>query len=475
MKPTKHPILTGALATAVAVTLFTGCKTAPDKTNAALTPAEARAIAKEAAIYGFPVVDNYRINYDYFFKPGTKEYKGPPNTLINVPRVYTPADTAIQTPNSDTPYSFLGADLRAEPLVLSVPEIPKDRYYSIQFIDAYTFNFAYVGSRATGNGAGHFLLAGPNWKGAKPPGIKEVIRSETDMNILLYRTQLFDPADIDNVKKIQAGYKVQTLSQFLGQPVPAAAPKIDYLTPCTPEEEKKSLKQFEVLNFVLQFCPTVPSEVGLMKRFAKIGIGAGKTFDAGQFSPEVQQAIAEGVGDAWREFGGLVKLFDTGKVTSGEVFGTRAYLKNNYLYRMGAAVLGIYGNSKQEAMYPVYRTDAVGQPLTGANRYRLHFAKGELPPVHAFWSLTMYELPQSLLVANPIHRYLINSPMLPKLKQDADGGLTLYVQHDSPGKELESNWLPAPTGPFAAYMRLYWPAKAALDDSWQAPKLELVK
>ncbi len=441
-----------------------------------VTPAEARAIAKEAYIYGYPLVDNYRINYDYFFKPGTPEYKGAPNTLINVPRVYTPADTAIQTPNSDTPYSFLGADLRAEPLVLTVPEIPKDRYYSIQFIDAYTYNFAYVGSRATGNGAGNFLLAGPNWKGEKPLGIKEVIQSETEMNILLYRTQLFDPADIDNVKKIQSEYKVQPLSEFLGQPAPASPSKIDYMVPCTPEEEKKSLKQFEVLNFVLQFCPTVPSEVAMMERFAKIDIGAGKTFDARKFSPEVQKAIGEGVGDAWLEFESLVKLsFDTGKVTSGQVFGTREFLNGNYLYRMAAAVLGIYGNSEAEAMYPVFRTDAEGKPLTGANRYTIRFADGGLPPVHAFWSATMYALPQSLLVANPIDRYLINSPMLPDLKKDADGSITLYVQSESPGKELESNWLPAPSGPFAVYMRLYWPKETAMDGSWSPPKAEIVK
>jgi hypothetical protein len=440
-----------------------------------ISPAEARAIAKEAAIYGFPVIDSYRINYDYFFKPGTPEYKGPPNTLVNVPRVYTPADTAIQTPNSDTPYSFLGADLRTEPLVLTVAEIEKKRYYSIQFIDAYTFNFAYAGSRTIGNGASSIMLAGPKWKGEKPPGIKEVIRSDTEIDLLLYRTQLFEPADIDNVKKIQSGYKVQPLSQFLGQSAPAAAPKIDYMTPCTPEEEKRSLKQFEVLNFVLQFCPTVPSEVELMKRFAKIDIGAGKTFDAGKFSPEVRKAIEEGLGDAWLEFDGLVKLFDEGKVTSGDVFGTREYMKNNYLYRMGAAIMGIYGNSKQEAMYPVYGVDAEGEKLTGANRYTIHFAKGELPPVHAFWSLTMYELPKSLLVANPIDRYLVNSPMIPDLKRSDDGGITLYIQNVSPGKELESNWLPAPKGPFIVYMRLYWPEEAALDGSWRAPKLKMVQ
>ena len=174
-----------------------------------VTPDEARAIAKEAYIYGYPMVDGYRIQYGYFVDKTDPEYKGQWNEIHNIPRVYTPEDKAVQTPNSDTPYSFLGADLRAEPLVLTVPEIPEGRYYSIQFIDAYTFNFAYAGSRTTGNEAGSIMLAGPNWKGEKPQGIKEVIQSETEINILIYRTQLFDPADIDNVKKIQSEYKVQ--------------------------------------------------------------------------------------------------------------------------------------------------------------------------------------------------------------------------------------------------------------------------
>jgi hypothetical protein len=167
-----------------------------------------------------------------------------------------------------------------------------------------------------------------------------------------------------------------------------------------------------------------------------------------------------------------VKQFDEGKVTSGDVFGTREYLKNNYLYRMGAAVMGIYGNSKQEAMYPIYGVDADGQKLNGANPYALRFAPGQLPPFNAFWSLTMYELPKSLLVANPINRYLINSPMLPQLKRDADGGLTLLIQNESPGKDTEANWLPAPKGPFVMYMRLYWPKAEALEGKWTAPSVD---
>jgi len=432
-----------------------------------VSPDEARAIAKEAYIYGFPMVDSYRIQHAYFVDAGNPEYKGPWNQIVNIPRVYTPADMAIQTPNSDTPYSFAGLDLRAEPIVLTVPVIEKNRYFSVQLIDAYTFNFAYIGSRTTGNDGGSFLIAGPNWKGEKPKGVTKVIRSETEFVLAGYRTQLFNPGDLDNVKKVQAGYKVEPVSAFLGQPAPAPAPAIDFIKPLTPEAQKTSPQLFNILNFVLQFCPTNPSETELMARFAKIGVGAGKTIDAS--SPEMKTALEQGIADAWADFAGLKKSIDAGKVTAGDLFGTREYLKNNYLYRLAGAVLGIYGNSKQEAMYPVYTVDADGQKLAGSNRYTVRFAPGQLPPVNAFWSLTMYELPASLLVANPINRYLINSPMLPNLKLDADGGLTLIIQNESPGKDKEANWLPAPKGPLIMYMRLYWPKDAALDGQWKAP------
>lgn len=315
------------------------------------------------------------------------------------------------------------------------------------------------------------MLAGPNWKGEKPQGIKEVIQSETELNTLIYRTQLFDPTDLDNVKRIQSEYKVQPLSQFLGQPAPSPAPAIDFIKPISQEEQKSSLEVFNILNFVLQFSPTVPSEKELMERFAKIGIGAGKTFDATQLSPEMKKAFEEGIADAWKEFADGAKLLAEGKITAGDVFGTRVSMKNNYFNRW-LATIGIWGNSKQEAMYPIYFTDASGQKLDGANRYTLHFPKGQLPPANAFWSLTMYQLPESLLVANPIDRYLINSPMLPKLKMDADGGLTLYIQNESPGKELESNWLPAPKGPFSAYLRIYWPKEEVLQGKWTAPQMK---
>jgi hypothetical protein len=442
-----------------------------ETTSRAVTPEEVRAIAKEAYIYGFPIVDSYRVHYAYFVNKGDPEYKGEWNQIHSTARVYTPADTAVQTPNSDTPYSALGADLRTEPLVLTVPPIEQNRYYSLQFVDGYTYNFHYVGSRTTGNSGGKYLLAGPGWNGQKPEGVNEIIRSDTDLDLVLYRTQLLGPDDIDNVKKIQAGYQVQPLSAFLNQPPPAAAPPIDFVPPLTPDQEKSSPRFFEILNFALRFAPTLPAEQDLRARFATIGIGPDGDFDADKLSPDMASAIEGGIADAWAEFNAFKKdKIDTGQVTSAQLFGTAADLKGNYLYRMAGAVLGIFGNTAAEAMYPNFSTDSTGAPLDGANKYTYRFAPGQLPPVNAFWSLTMYELPRSLLVANPINRYLINSSMLPNLTKDPDGGVTFCVQNQSPGPEREANWLPAPAGPFALVLRLYWPRPDALNGQWQAPK-----
>jgi hypothetical protein len=211
-----------------------------------------------------------------------------------------------------------------------------------------------------------------------------------------------------------------------------------------------------------------------MARFAKLDIGAGKTFAWGRFSPEIHEAIGQGIRDAWADFAELKKQADVGEVGSGEVFGTREHLQNNYLYRMAAAVLGIWGNSEEEAIYPSYYVDADGEKLDGSKHYTLHFAPDQLPPVEAFWSLTMYELPASLLTKNPLNRYLLNSPMLEDFVRDDNGGITLYLQHESPGKDKEPNWLPAPAGPFSAILRLYWPKAEALDNTWKLPPLKRV-
>lgn len=213
----------------------------------------------------------------------------------------------------------------------------------------------------------------------------------------------------------------------------------------------------------------------LREQFASLGIAAGQPFTAADQTPELQQALQEGIADGLQALAGAQAELNSGKISSSDLFGTRQSLNGNDLFRMLGAVVGIYGNSAQEALYPIYEVDATGAPLDGAkNRYTLHFAPGQLPPVNAFWSLTMYTMPESLLYANPIDRYLINSPMLPELTMDADGGLTLVIQHDSPGADEEANWLPAPAGPLKMAMRLYWPKEAALDGPWTAPPVTLV-
>src|ERR1700685_1143843 len=466
----KHPNLRN-----LSLSLAALCVLAFTSASAAdITPEEARAIAKEAYIYCEPIVDNHRVQYAYFVDTKNPEYKAPWNHIWNSARLFSPADKAIQTANSDTLYSMIGADLRAEPIVLTIPKIEKGRYFSVQLIDYYTQNFDYIGSRTTGNDGGIYLLAGPGWKGETPKGIDKVFRSETELAFPGYRTQLFNPGDLENVKKIQAGYKVEPLSAFLETAAPEAAPAINFIKPLTAAEQRTSPEFFNVLIFVLQFFPMVHSDISLMERFAKIGVGAGKTFDVTKLSPEMKTALEQGMADAWAEHAALQKRIDAREVSTGEFFGTREFLKNNDLYRMAGAVYGIYGNSKQEAMYPSYAVDATGQKLDGANRYTLRFAPDKFPPVNAFWSLTMYDFPAQLMVSNPLNRYVLNSPMMPQFKKDADGGLTLYFQSESPGAEKESNWLPAPKGPFLLVMRLYWPKPQALDGKWGAPPLQRI-
>ncbi len=474
-----------AVVVALLVAMLAGCGTdksaeapassvpsAPPPAGGPVTPEQARAIARDAYIYGFPMVDSYRVQNAYFINPNSPEYKGPWNEVHSVARVFTPADTAVQTPNSDPPYSMLGADLRTEPLVLFVPPMGSDRYYSLQFIDGYTYNFAYVGSRTTGNDGGLYLLAGPGWTGEKPEGVRDVIKADTDFVLVAYRTQLLGPDDLENVKKIQAGYKAEPLSTFLKKTPPEAAPAVEWPTPLSADDEKTSMRFFDLLDFQFRYAPVLASEKEVRERFASIGLTGDGTFSSEKLSPEMAEAFKSGMADAWAELNALKKdKIDTGEVKSGQLFGTKEQLNANYLYRMAGAVIGIYANSNDEAMYPVLSTDSEGAALTGANKYTLTFAPGQLPPVNAFWSVTMYQLPESSLVDNPINRYVINSPMLPDLTKNPDGGLTLYVQNSPPESDKTANWLPAPPGEFTVFMRLYWPKPEALDGSWQPPKL----
>jgi hypothetical protein len=439
------------------------------------TPSEARAIAKEAYLYGYPVVEMYKTLYTQAVDKGGVNFKAPFNHIGNTAQVFTPKDTTLATPNPDTPYSFVWMDLRSEPLVLTLPKIEDNRYYSVQLVDLYTHNFAYLGTRSTGNNGGHYMTAGPDWKGQQPVDVDRVVYSESNLAYALYRTQLFDEKDLNKVKQIQNGYKVQSLSSYVKQAAPAKAPKIDWPKPLANMTEGPQL--FRYLNFMLAFAAPQDSEKDQLARFATIGIAPGAPFKVNQLSAEQRKALEDGIADAKAEFAAFKKdKLDTQQVAIGDLFGNRDHLKNNDLYRYAGAEVGLFGNSADEATYFNYVVDSEGKPANGARHsYTVHFAKDQLPPVDAFWSLTLYNAKTKLLVPNHKKRYVINSRMLPNLKLDADGGLTLALQHHEPPKAEQSNWLPAPPGPFYAVLRLYLPKPEANNGQWKLPPLTPLK
>ncbi|MET4156436.1 hypothetical protein ABIC08_008569 [Bradyrhizobium sp. RT9b] len=437
-------------------------------------------IAEAGFIYGLPMVMAYGVMNEYAVDKSSGQYKAPFNTLFNEARVFTYEDTAVITPNSDTPYSLAWLDLRAEPIVFSVPAIDPKRYYALQLNDLNTYNFGYVGTRATGSDAGSYMVVGPRWTGVTPPGVKKVFRSTTDFCLALFRTQLFDPADIEAVKKVQAGYKVQPLSSFLNQPPPAPAPALSF-----PKFEKDLVRTefFEYLDFALQFAPPLPEDRWIREQLARIGVGPGKSFDFRSLSLEDKAEILLGMKEGERKVTEAVATLgkDINGWRVGASFGDAAFFHGDWLLRAAAAKAGIYGNDAVEAMYPLSKLDADGKELDcSKSNYALTFPAAQLPPVNAFWSVTMYDGKTQLLVKNPINRYLINSPMLPNMKLGADGSLTIYIQNKSPGADKEANWLPAPDGPIYVVMRLYWPKTTppsilpAGEGTWKPPVLKRV-
>ena len=441
---------------------------------------EARDIAEEGFVFGLPLVMYYAVMQEFAVDRNSGQFKAPFNEIHSLHHVASPADTAVITPNSDTPYSFLWLDLRAEPMVVSVPAVDKDRYYAVQLIDGNTYNFGYVGTRATGPEAGDYLVAGPDWTGETPGGISGVFRSTTPFPLALIRTQLFDPDDMPNVEKIQAGYAARPLSAFLGRAAPPAAPEVAFL-PATTAGIKDNF--FAYLDAALRFVPETPRDAAVRARLARIGVGPGATFDVKDLPVEHRAEILVGMKqaddkvDTWLAGGNK----DINGWNVGSFFGDEAFFDGDWLMRAGAAKGGLLGNDAVEAMYPYTRKDATGAKLDGSKHaYTISFAPGQLPPVNAFWSVTIYDGQSQLLVRNPINRYLINSPMLAGMKKDADGSLTLYLQKDSPGADKEANWLPAPDAEIYLVMRLYWPKTEAPSilppgmGTWQPPGVKRV-
>jgi len=442
---------------------YAGAQASTPAATVSAAPDEARAIAKDAYIYAYPMLFNYKTLYEQAEDPGSKSYVGGFGKFRNYSHPYGPENKDIVTPNNDTPYSWAWLDLRREPWVLTVPAVKNDRYYVFQWIDLFTYNFAYVGSRTTGNGAGHYLFAGPNWHGDTPKGIDKVFRSETDIILTLGRTALSGPSDVKDVEAIQKQYRLTPLSAFEHSSAPPPVAKVAF--PKWDEAKATSIDFIAYLNFLLQFTqPTAPSETELMQRFAKIGIAPGAAFDPAALPAATREAIEQGVAD------GKAALADAEKHTTSsyDLFGSRQDLNGDYMKRAVAAAMGIYGNTKEEAVYVGTRINADHEQLVGSQPYVIHFDKKDLPPAKFFWSMTMYDLPARHLVANPIHRYSIGD-RTKGIKYGADGSLDIYVQHNSPGADKESNWLPAPEGAYDVIARIYGPDASVFNGSWTFP------
>ena len=425
-----------------------------------LTLLEITSIAKEAFIWGYPIVDNYSVLYDQALNPNSPAFHAPLNQISHAKNVATPQDKSIVAPNVDTPYSYAWLDLQAEPIILTLPKVKKGRYVAIQLIDSYTYIIDYIKPSHTDKTS--YMLVGPGWIGQAPKGIEKVIRADTNIVLALYRTELLNTKDIETVHSLQKQYLVQTLSEYESKQDPTKPLLPPLVKPIDIRKDPTNIEFFTVLNWMLSSMPTLPQEKNLRDQFAKIGIKPGEVFNPS--SPEEKEAIIAGMQAGLQEM-----VARAGKVkSSAELFGSRAFLGNDYLTRAVAAMIGIYGNAAQEFLGVGYPADSNGKPFNGKNNYQIHFKKGQFPPVDGFWSITAYGADR-FLYANSLNRYKLSSHMLPQFIEDSDGGITFYIQHTSPGWDKEKNWLPVPSGPFILTFRTYLPKEPIRSGKWKAP------
>ncbi len=470
--------MTRMLAVAIATALVAACSNPQgDTTNASpsadantpaavdstasteLSPEQARQYAHDAYVFTYPLVLYYRTMYNQAIADGMAFGK-----WVHL-GTSTPADTDIVTPNNDTPYSYAWVDVRAEPWVLTMPAIEKDRYYTSQWDDSWGYVLDNPGSVNDGNDGGSYLLAAPDWEGEVPEGIKRVIKGESTLLGTITRTQLIGgPGDMPNVKRIQQAYKLQPLSTFLGQAAPAAAPAVDW--PAWTEGDETTDKYWDYVAFMLPFVTPHADDAEALAKLKALGIEGGQPWDASGLDPAIREAVAQGVQDARKEFDEWGK---NPALDSAKIFGSRESQGTDYLNRALGVYLGIFGNVAQQAIYRQIPLDSTGEPLDGSKAsYTVTFPKDQAPPVKFFWSYTMYKVPERWLVENPIDRYSISN-RTKGLEYNDDGSLTLYFSAESPGKDKEGNWLPAPKGPFWMVLRNYGPDDSIIDGTYKAP------
>ena len=468
--PLKTKLIVGILAATLV-----GCaneKPSEDK----LTAAEARSVAQEGYVFGLPLV-YIALQMDAQTNAVGRDGRRVPFNQFDHHREFPDAkNNAIVGMNVDTLYSIANLDLTAEPIVLVVPPMQGKRWWIMQVIDAWNDVPAAPGYRTHGDKGGNFALVGPNFKGTLPAGLEE-IRVDTSLAPLGGRTYTAGKADYAAVHKVQDGYKLIPLSQWQGadtEYTPAdgeVKPGVDSKTPIPEQVFKLSAEQFfGRLSELLVNNPHGPADAPIMAELAKLGVTPGGKFSTAGFDADTRKAIDEGVAagqqairDAESNMGEMVNGWQVARDLGR--YGTK------YTYRAVWTYFGVGGNLVEDALYPLTLVDADGNRLTGANRYELHFTKDEIPPVDAFWSITMYDK-DSYLVDNPINRYALGDRS--KMKVGDDGSLTIYIQNESPGKGKESNWLPSPKDAFKLALRLYVPRKQVIDGTWKPPAVQKV-
>jgi hypothetical protein len=474
---TRHTIQLIAT-TLAALVLLPGCHskkgTSVDAANESITTQEARQLAEEAYVFAYSMLENYKTMYAQAVNEDLPASRRTFNQFNHFRHLLNPEFSEIVAPNNDTLYSTAWLDLGTEPVVLSLPAFPDKRYFVFQIVDMYAFNVEYIGARTTGYQPGRYLFAGPGWQGTIPKGIDGVRRTEGRYLFLLGRTSAKGAEDLPAVNALQDQYTLTPLSAYLGQPAPAPAPTSAF--PAYDLKKAASIDFINYFNFLLGQIEPGPDERPLLEKWAKIGVQPGKAFDAATLAPDVREVVAEGVAAAHEKI--KAESLKVGRNVNNwtliaEGFGYRSMVGGKDLMRAAANMIGLYGNNPEEAYNFSAAKDSAGESLDASKHdYVIHFKTP--PPVQAFWSVTMYKQPETLLVSNPIKRYSIGD-RTPGFTTNKDGSVTIYVQHKSPGPDKESNWLPAPDGPFVLALRIYWPEQDILDGKWQPSAIEKVK
>jgi hypothetical protein len=427
-----------------------------------------RTLSYEAFIYFYPLVTMDVTRKQNINTPaGTKPGFGPANTFHHI-RTYPDANfRSVVRPNFDTLYSSAFLDLTAGPVILSAPDTD-DRYYLLPMLDMWTDVFASPGKRTTGTGEQNFVIVGPGETGELPSGIP-VLVAPTPFVWIIGRTQTNGPADYAAVNKVQDGL---TLTPIRERPAHAIDPDVDITT-----EPLRVVNGMDALDYLayaadlLGINPPHSTDYAILARLGHLGIEAGKPFDANRFDATQQAQIRAGKDDALAAISAAAPTLApsvNGWMTLTDTIGVYG---NAYLRRAVVTLVGLGANQPEDAVYPLLTADAEGQPLTGNNDYVIHFEADELPPAHAFWSVTMYDA-EGYQVANEVNRFAIGDR--DPLTYNADGSLDLYLQHGNPGPGRESNWLPAPLGPLGVTMRLYAPKREVVDGGWHPPAVRKI-